>query len=88
MEVIGLFSKSAAVAHLKVCADERLPARVVEVAFHEEVEQVSCITADGAEFGVTALQDLITERCTHIRTPLEKRAWELETHNIQKKKLL
>lgn len=66
--------------HLQVCADEGFATSVVEVALHQEVEQMSRVAADGAQFGVTALQNLIAERCTHIRTALEKRTWKLNTH--------
>lgn len=76
-----------AMLHLEVCADERLASGVVEVALHEEVKQMSGVAADGAQFGVTALQDLITEGRAHIRTPLEKRAGKLNT-NIRGNKSL
>lgn len=65
--------------HLQVRADEGSASSVVEVALHQEVEQMSRVAADGAQFGVTALQDLIAERCTHIRTALEKRTRKLHT---------
>ena len=58
-------------------ADEGLAARVVKVALHEEVEQVGCVTADGAELGVAALQDLIAEGSAHVGTALKKCAGEL-----------
>lgn len=58
-------------------ANEGLPARVVKITLHEKVKQMSSIGADGAEFGVTTLQDLITEGRTHICTALEKCTREL-----------
>lgn len=69
-----------AMLHLQVCAYERLASGVVEVALHEEVKQMSGVAADGAQFGVTALQDLVTEGRAHIRTTLEKRAGKLNKH--------
>lgn len=57
--------------------DKRLAARVVKVALHEEVEQMGCIAANGAQLGVTTLQDLIAESSTHVSTPLEKCAGKL-----------
>lgn len=65
-------------------ADEGLPASVVEIALHEEVEQVRCIAADGAQFRITALQDLIAQAGAHIGPAVEKRTWELgERRRIQ-----
>lgn len=65
--------------HLQVRADEGFASGVVEVALHQEVEEMSRVAADGAQFGVTALQDLVAERRTHVRTTLEKRTWKLDT---------
>lgn len=72
--------------HLQVCADEGFASSVVEVALHQEVEQMSRVAADGAQFGVTALQNLVAERRTHIRTALEKRTWKLDTHMKENRK--
>lgn len=36
------------------------------------------IAADGAQLGVTALQDLVAERSTHVGSAFEERAGELE----------
>ena len=58
-------------------ADEGLAARVVEVALHQEVEQVRGVAADGAQLGVAALQDLVAERRAHVGPALEERAREL-----------
>lgn len=71
--------------HLQVCADERFASGVVEVALHEEVKQMSGVAADGAQFGVAALQDFITEGRTHICTTLKKRARKLNA-NIRENK--
>lgn len=71
---------NVALLHLQVCADERFASGVVEVALHEEVEQMSRVAADGAQFGVTALQNLVAEGRAHIRTALEERTRELDTH--------
>lgn len=60
-------------------ADEGLAPGVVKVTLHEEVEEVGGITADGAQLRVAALQDLVAERSTHVRTTLEEGAGELET---------
>ncbi len=57
---------------LQVCADKGLPAIVLKVALHEEIEQVGSITAYGAQFGITALQDLIAKTGTHIRPSIKK----------------
>lgn len=64
-----------------MCADERFSASVVEVTLHEEVEEMSSVTTDGAEFGVTAFQDLVTEGRTHVCTTLKKRAGKLQRNS-------
>lgn len=61
-----------------MCPDKRLATGVVKVALHEEVEQMGGIAADGAQLGVTALQDLVAERSTHVGSAFEERAGELE----------
>lgn len=71
---------NVALLHLQVRADEGFASSVVEVALHEEVEQMSRVAADGAQFGVTALQNLVAEGRTHIRTALEERTRKLDTH--------
>lgn len=55
-----------------MCADKGLPAIVLKVALHEEIEQVGSITAYGAQFGIAALQDLIAQTGTHIRPSIKK----------------
>lgn len=58
--------------------DKRLATCVVEVAFHEEVEKMGCIAANGAQLGVTAFQNLIAESSAHVSTPFKKCAGKLE----------
>lgn len=58
-------------------ADEGLPVRVIEVALHEEVEQVSSIAPDRAQLGVAALEDFITEPGTEVGPAVKKRTREL-----------
>lgn len=36
------------------------------------------IAADGAQLGVTTLQDLVAERSTHVSSAFKERAGELE----------
>lgn len=45
--------------YLQVRSYERLASGIVKVAFHEEVEKMGSVTADGAQLGVTALEDFI-----------------------------
>ena len=66
-------------AYLEVRAYEGAAARVVEVALHEEVEQLCAVAADGAQLGVAALQRLVAQRRAHVRAAVEERAREL-TH--------
>lgn len=58
-------------------ADKGFAARVVEVALHEEVEQMGSVIANGAEFGVATLEDLVAEGGTHVGAAFEKRAGKL-----------
>jgi len=60
-----------------VCTDKGPPVIVLKVALHEEIEQVGGITAYGAQFGITALQNLITKTGTHIRPAVKKRTGKL-----------
>lgn len=55
MHVDGLSRQT----YLQVCSYERLASRVVEVAFHEEVEKMGGVTANRAQLGVTALENFI-----------------------------
>lgn len=57
--------------------DKRFAGCVVEVALHEEVEKMGSITADGAQLGVAALEDLVAEGGTHVSAAFEKRAGKL-----------
>lgn len=57
--------------------DKGFASCVVEVALHEEVEKPGGITADGAQFGVAALEDLVAEGGAHVSAAFEKRAGKL-----------
>ncbi|TNN42695.1 hypothetical protein EYF80_047125 [Liparis tanakae] len=59
-------------AYLQVCSDEGLASRVVKVAFHEEVEEMGGVAADGAQLGVAALEDFIAERGAHVGPAIEE----------------
>ncbi|TNN43607.1 hypothetical protein EYF80_046190 [Liparis tanakae] len=50
----------------------------MRIALHEEVEQVRCVAANGAQLGVTTLQDLVAEGRAHVSTPFKERAGKLE----------
>lgn len=52
--------------YLQVCSNERPASRIVKVAFHEEIEKMGGVAADGAQLGVTALEDFVAQRSTHI----------------------
>lgn len=58
--------------------DKRFAARIIEVALHEKVEKMGGITADGAQFGVAALEDLVAEGSTHVGAAFKKRAGKLQ----------
>lgn len=58
--------------------DKRLSTCIVKVALHEEVQQMGCIAANGAQLGVAALQDLTAESGTHVSAALKKCARELQ----------
>lgn len=64
--------------YLQVRPDERPAACVVEVAFHEEVEEVGGVAADGAQLGVAALEDLVAQGGAHVGAAVEEGAGELE----------
>lgn len=64
--------------HLQVRSNERPASRIVKVAFHEEVEKMGGIAADGAQLGVTALEDFVAQRGTHVGPAVEEGAGELE----------
>lgn len=59
-------------------ADEGLPARVIEVALHEEVEQVGGVTPDRAQLGIAALQDFVAEPGAEVGPAVEKSTRELK----------
>lgn len=61
-----------------MCPYERLASCVVKVAFHEEVEKMGSIAADRAQLGVTALEDFIAQRGTHVGPAVEEGTGELE----------
>lgn len=61
-----------------MCPNKRFATRVVKVALHEEVEQMGCIAANGAQLGVTTLQDLVAESSTHVSPPFKECAGKLE----------
>lgn len=61
---------------------KRLASCVVKVALHQEVEEVGGVTADGAQFGVTAFEDLVTERGAHVGPAIEEGAGELEDMDV------
>lgn len=58
--------------------DERLATCVVKVTLHEEVEKMGGITANGAQLGVTAFQNLIAESSTHVGAAFKKCAGKLQ----------
>lgn len=64
--------------HLQVRAHKRPAARVVEVTLHEEVQQMCGIAADGAQLGVTALEDFVAQRGAHVCAAVKEGAGELE----------
>lgn len=70
-------------ADLQVRSDEGAPARVVEVALHEEVEEVGGVAADGAQLGVAALEDLVAQRGAHVGAAVEERAGELRDTKVR-----
>ena len=53
--------------------DKGLLASVVKVVPHQEVQQLGGLGADGAQLGVAALEDLVAQGCTHVRSPLVER---------------
>ncbi len=63
--------------YLQVCSYERLASRVVKVAFHEEVEKMGGVAADGAQLGVAALEDFIAQGGTHVGPAVKEGAGEL-----------
>jgi len=64
--------------YLQVCSHKRFATCVVKVALHEEVEKMGRVTTDGAQLGVTALEDFIAERGTHVGPSIKEGTRELE----------
>ena len=56
-----------------MCPDKGLLSSVVEVVPHQEVEQLGGLVSDGAQFGVTELQNLIAQCSTHVSSPFIER---------------
>lgn len=61
-----------------MCPDKGLAPGVVKVAFHEEVEEMGGVAADGAQLGVAALEDLVAQGGAHVGPAIEEGAGELE----------
>lgn len=63
---------------------ERLASRIVKVAFHEEVEKMSGVAANGAKLGITAFEDFVAQRGTHVGPAIEECIGELQdaTENV------
>lgn len=57
---------------------KRFAGCVVEVALHEEVEEMGGIAADAAQLGVAALEDLVAEGGAHVGAAFEERAGKLQ----------
>lgn len=57
---------------------ERLASCIVKVAFHEEVEEMGGVTADRAKLGVTALEDFVAQRGTHVCPAIKECTGELQ----------
>lgn len=49
-----------------MCPDKGLLSSVIEVVPHQEVEQLGGLGPDGAQLGVAALENLITQSRTHV----------------------
>lgn len=67
-----------------MCPYERLAACVVKVTLHEEIEEVRCVAANGAQLGVAALKDFVAQGGTHVGTAVEEGAGELERQRTEK----
>lgn len=61
-----------------MCPDKGLLSSVVEVIPHQEVQQLGGLGSDGAQFGVTALENLIAQSSTHVSSPFIERGGELD----------
>lgn len=60
--------------------DKGLLAGVVEVVPHQEVQQLGGLGPDGAQLGVAALEGLVAQGRTHVRSPLVERRGKLDGH--------
>lgn len=70
-------------AYLQMCSYKGFTTRVVEIAFHKKVEKVGSIATDGAQLGVTALENFVAERGTHVGPAIKEGARELEDMEMQ-----
>lgn len=57
---------------------KRLASRVVKVAFHEEVEKMGGVAANGAKLGVTALEDFVAQCGAHVGPAVKECIGELQ----------
>lgn len=64
--------------HLQVGSYKRLASCIVKVAFHEEVEKMGSVAANGAKLGVTALEDFVAQRGAHVGPAIEECIGELQ----------
>lgn len=64
--------------HLQMCPDKGLLSSVVEVIPHQEVEELGGLGSDGAQLGVTALENLIAQSSTHVSSPFVECRGELD----------
>lgn len=51
---------------------------IVKVALHEKIEKMGSIITDGAKLGVTALEDFIAQRGTHVGPAIKESTGELQ----------
>lgn len=70
-------------AYLQMCSYKGFATCVVEIAFHKKVEKVGSIATDGAQLGVTALENFVAERGTHVGPAIKEGARELEDMEMQ-----
>lgn len=64
--------------------DEGLATGVVKVALHQEVEQMRRVAANGAQLGVTTLQDLVAESSAHVGSAFKEGAGKLQGEKDEK----
>lgn len=58
--------------------DKGLLSSVVKVVPHQEVEELGGLGSDGAQFGVTAFQNLVAQSSTHVSSAFVERRGELD----------